>query len=340
MDSKDIIKNLKPLDIVVFHVGGIGEYGPIDRVIEQFPEHVVAVCFEANSSEGDRLMQEEYAKRGVRTILVEKCVGDISGKQNFYVNKHPESSSLFPPSPQAIGEHVMYKNINTWGENCELDHMAEVETITFDELAENGTLPKPDVFSIDAQGAELRIMRGGQRAIDDVLCVITEVEFFEIYKGQDLFCAQQSFLSERGFRLAEIMNPQYWHPGPAAGLGFLTPGEALFFRDLKSCCSKLQESDSKLLLYKLIKLAILAYAFERFSYSSKIITLAVEKFGAEAESLLSADKKLKPILDSQRYMQKNNDKYLKDNLFFYKKEVIKRDLKNLIRPFVKLFIEP
>ena len=161
MNAEKILKELDPLDIVMFHVGGIGGYGPIDHIINQFAQHAVVVCFEANPSKNDLLVQEQYSARGVRTVLVPKCVGDARGKQHFYVNKQPASSSLFPPAPQALQEHVVYQGINTWGENCELDHMMEVDTITLDAMVRDGFLPVPDVLSIDAQGAELRIMGGG-----------------------------------------------------------------------------------------------------------------------------------------------------------------------------------
>lgn len=348
MDTENIIKKIKPLDIVIFHVGGVGGYGPIDKIVDQFAQHVIIACFDANFSEDDLLIQEQYCARGARTVLISKCVGDVKGKQRFYINKHPESSSLFPPSPQALEEHVLYQGINTWGENCEVDHIVNIDTITFDGMVKDGALPAPDIFSMDAQGAELRIMRGGRRAIENVLCVITEIEFWEIYQGQDLFCAQKNFLSERGFRLVDILNTQYWHPAPAAGLGFLTVGEALFFRDAEKYCSQFQNSDFNVLLYKLMKLAAIAYSFRRFSYSSKIVTLILEKFGEKAKSLFLSDESFKPILDTQQYMQLNHNKYLKNNQFFYNswyenilkkaKAVLPKKLRSSLRD-IKRFIK-
>lgn len=334
MTQKIVSKELNPLDIVLFHVGGTGKYGHIDTVIKRFAPHAVVVCFEANSSEKDELVQEQYVASGVRTFLVPKCVGDVPGKQPFYVNKYPESSSLFPPSPQALQEHIMCVSmtkgcpIHTWGENCELDHIEDVEAITLDGITGDGTLPAPDVLSLDAQGAELRIMRGGERCIaESVLCVVSEVEFFEIYQGQDLFCAQMSFLSGHGFRFADLYSKHYWHPAPAAGKGFLTAGEAFFFRDLEKYCSRFQGPQSDTLLYKLIKLSAIAYAFGRFSYSSKIVTLLLEKYGDKAKSLFLSNKSYSPVLKMQQYMQNNHSKYLRDFEFFYK------DTWNRIRHF-------
>lgn len=333
MNSENKIDNLSPFDIVIFHVGGVGGYGPVKKVIEMFPERAVVICFEANPSEKDLLIQEKYQKRGVRTVFIPKCVGETRGKQRFYVNKHRASSSIFPPAPEAAGEHILGldKGINTWGENCELDYLAEVDTVILDELIADGILPNPDILSMDTQGSEMPIMRGGRRALEDLLCVICEVNFSEIYEGQELFFSQQKFLHDRGFRIADVLNAQYWHPGPAAGVGFLTVGEALFFRDLKTYYSKFEKQDSKLLLYKLIKMAAIAYSFDRVSYSSKILKLTSEKFGAEAESLILSDKNFKPMLEKHYYMQKNHGNYLKDSHFFYRrgwKEIVGNVIKD------------
>ncbi len=325
MKQKIALKELNPLDIVLFHVGGTGGYGHIDTIIKRFASHAVVVCFEANSSEKDELVQEQYAASGVRTFLVPKCVGDAPGKQQFYVNKYPESSSLFLPSPQALQEHIMCISmskgcaIHTWGQNCELDHIEDVEAITLDALTGENVLPAPDVLSVDAQGAELRIMRGGERCIaESVLCIVSEVEFYEIYQGQGLFSDQMNFLSGHGFRFADLYSKQYWHPAPAAGEGFLTVGEALFFRDLEKYCSRFQDPQSDTLLYKLIKLSAIAYAFGRFSYSAKIVTFLLEKFGDKARQSFLSSESYKPVLQKQEYMLKNQSRYMKDFEFFYK----------------------
>jgi FkbM family methyltransferase len=339
MNLEKIKKELNPLDIVIFHIGGIGGYGPVDSVIGKFPENVVVVCFEANSSEDDRLVQDNYSKRGVRTVLVSSCLGDTQGKQRFYINKHPESSSLLLPSPQAINEHGVHTSVHTWGENCEVDRVVDIDVTTLDILIENNVLPFPDILSLDAQGAELRIMRGGEKlAMPSALCAVSEIEFFEIYQDQDLFCSQQSFFFNHGFRLAEIFNTQYWHPASSIGLGFLTAGEALFLKDSDKYSDKIKNSKDKSLLYKSIKLTAIAYAFRRFSYCYKITSMILEKYGEEAKLLFLSNKNFKQILDLWQYMHDNQDKYLKDNRFFlksqwHKKGLAKIKLQMMLYPF-------
>jgi FkbM family methyltransferase len=314
MQHDETLHNLDPLDIVLFHVGGVGGYGPVKKVIDRFPTRTVVVCFEANPSEKDQLIQSRYRARGVRTLFVPKCIGAVRGKQQFYINKHPASSSIFPPSPELVDNHIigLPKGLHTWGENCEVDRIVEFDTVTLDELVQDHTLPSPDILSMDIQGSEMPVMRGGVHALKDMLSIVSEVDFMELYEGQETFPDQHAFLAEHGFRIADILNTQYWHPGPAAGLGFLTMGEAVYFRKIQN---------SSLSLPKLIKLAAIATAFDRISYASKVVGFALEKFGGEAERLMAADKNFAPILEQYRYMKNYQGEYAKDIQFFYRRSL-------------------
>lgn len=322
------MKNYHPLDIIIFHVGGIGNYGPVDAIIKTFPQRSVVICFEANVSEGDYLMQEKYRKLGARTVMVPKCIGEKHGKHPFYVNKHPASSSIYPPAKQALEYHVQYKRINTWKENTELDRMSELDIVTLDELVRDGTVPLADVLSMDAQGSEIPVMQGGKLALQELLFVVWEVDFIELYQGQAVFADQDRYLTQQGFRIADILNQQYWHPGPAAGDGFLTVGEALYFRQLDWVLD--HTADKKILPQKLIKLAMIAYAFRRISYSTKILSMAFDLFNQETKALLASDASLTPMVQKYQYLQAHKDDYLKDNMFFYPRSMRER-LKRLIK---------
>ncbi|MAF80297.1 hypothetical protein CL629_04450 [bacterium] len=342
MKIQDFKKNLKPLDIVIFHVGGVGDYGPVECVVDKFAPHVITVCFEANTSENDELVQKELSERGVRAVLMPHAVGGTVERRPFYINKHSVSSSLFPPSPQAIEENVVYSDGDiTWGEFCELDRTVEMDVTTFDKVIKDNDIPPPDIVSLDAQGAELSIMKGGKElAMPNVLCVVSEIEFWEIYEGQGMFCEQMKFLNDLGFRIAEIFCPQYWHPDTAVGKGFLTVGEALFFRDANKYSAKFKNSDDKTILYEAMKLAAIAYSFRRLSYASMLVTWILEKFGEEARTLFLANESYKPLLGLQKAVKRNHKKYLKDDKFFFKtgwrrKGLAKLEFQDAIKPLLK-----
>jgi len=222
--------------VVVWHIGGEGEYGPAQTVLDALAPNVLLVIFEARNDSGDKEHASQLSVDGIPTTVIYKGISSSRGKAPFYVNKNRLSSSLLPPSPLALDENPRYGFCHTWRENSELDYIMEVDTVTLDDILASGAVPPPDIISMDAQGAELRILHGAEKTLEHTLCVVTEVEFFEIYEDQHLFDDQMRFLSHKGFRLLDVYNVQFWHPGPAMGIGFKTVGEAIFIRyacDLK-----------------------------------------------------------------------------------------------------------
>lgn len=141
------------------------------------------------------------------------------------------SSSLFKPSPMASSEDPGYFHCRTWGENTRIEKTISVQTSSIERIIDDLGLPPPDVISIDAQGAELGILKGAGRHLENVLGVVTEVEFSEVYHKQPLFDDQMALLSPHGLRLVNLFNSQVWHPMPRMrGTGFLTVSEAVFLK--------------------------------------------------------------------------------------------------------------
>lgn len=225
-------------EIVVYHVGGeTDEIGPIECV-KRVGFNMKLVTFEA--TEGT-------------------CIADKEEDAAFYVNKQAMSSGLYRPNPRFVNE-VFADGIWTWGQNTELSHEIPVRNTTIDALMAKGGV-QPDVLSIDAQGAELRILRGAEQTLKNTLCCVTEVEFEPIYLGQNLFDEQMGHLRARGFRLMEIFSIQQWHHGPKWGLGFMTVGEAVWLRhDYENLTAAQTET-----------LAQIAAGFGRLSYAMFLV---------------------------------------------------------------------
>lgn len=260
--------NITPQDICLFHVGGSGQYGPIDAILNQWPRRCVMVAIEARQDPGD---VEVLKALGVRSMLVNACIAETTGRATFYVARHPESSSLLMPG--GLGEHMganLGDNIDRWDEQAATDHTTEVDTLSLMDLV--GQLGvTPEVLSLDVQGMELPIMRGLGPFMRLVNVVVSEVEFHEVYQGQALFHDHMAFLHPNGFRLAALLNPQMWHPGPSAGQGFLTVAEALWFRTIESFLSIHLHNHDPHLGEQGVNLAAVAVAFDRFSYSYTLL---------------------------------------------------------------------
>lgn len=307
-----------PRRIVIYHVGGEDGYGPITAILEKMSRHVHLVVFEARVETTDAHDLEHRVRDGMPLSIVRMGIDDRQGTADFHINKWPLSSSLLPMSAPAANEDPNYDHCFVWGENVELDRTVRINTTTIDELVEAGAIPPPNVLSIDAQGAEVRILRGAAKTLaDHVLCVVSEVEFFEIYQGQGLFDDQMQILGKEGFRLFALFNQQTWHPGPRAGQGFLTVGEAAFFKNVKDIAGNGRGyvgADS-ITDERLVRLAAIAVSFGAHSYVAVLMSIVRRRSPQLYESLRS-DSQYGQLLDLAEIVHDNMTSYRKDKEFF------------------------
>ena len=300
-----------PLDIVVYHIGGEGRYGPATPILERYAENSLLVVFEARD-EASEFQAEAGGESHARKIFINRCISGKSGPAKFYINKFGLSSSMLPPSPRAIDEHPAYRHCVTWGENTELDREVTLETVSFDDLLRDGQLPTPDIFSLDAQGAEYDIMCGAKNTFHAILGVVTEVEFSEIYQGQGLFHQQFAFLLERGIRLADVLHVQYWHPDIAIGKGFLTVGEAVWLRLPESIAD---DEPVETRFRKLLKLGAISFALGRKSSAYKIARRLMTEFQPQLAEL--GDHPFwRDLSELHSYVESHRDDYAKDTEYF------------------------
>lgn len=340
--------NANSRDIVIWHVGGSGDYGPVEKILRSpFRNNVQLIIFEPRESSDDASYIKELSLDGIKGILVSTCVSDQIGKKALYINKHPQSSSLLKPAQKARLEHIPWGDWLTWGEDTALDRAITVETTTIDKLVKDNNLPLPDVLSIDAQGSELSVLQGGLQAISkNTLCVVTEVEFFEIYECQGLFQDQSQLLHKLDFRLADIFNQQYWHPAPRLGEGFLSVGEALFLRNPGTWEDYAGYDDEKKVI-SLLKLAVISYCFERYSNVYRIIDSLQQEFKDIFKSILSNTQEYSRLIDVYNFISQNIGKYKNDKFYLqnkpdyrifsekpFRKNQLKWIAKQILPPFV------
>jgi hypothetical protein len=150
--------------------------------------------------------------KGVRAINYNLCIGaEDAVDVPFYVNRHPESSSLLEGAPVAMREDpsiYLKPSVYTWGENVTVDRVEKLVTTSLATfMKEQGVVP--DMLSIDAQGAEFDILLGCHDMFEGINAFVTEVEFFEIYRNQGLFSDQMQLFSLHGVRLVEIFSQQF-----------------------------------------------------------------------------------------------------------------------------------
>ncbi len=121
-----------------------------------------------------------------------------AGEQTLYLAKLPAASSFFPHHPEmdrfAIREWL--KPAGT----------ARVSVTTLDTCLEGRRI---DFLKIDTEGADLDVLRGATKALENVLAVQVEVSFAQRHVGAPGFAEVDGFLTDRAFRIHHLI-PEHW----------------------------------------------------------------------------------------------------------------------------------
>lgn len=272
----------------VIHVGGRGDMGPVESLF-QLGENLSLSIVEADIESGDSSWSnydsliDDYSRRyGVKLAIIPKCLSNCIGKKEFHLNVMPDCSSLLNVSPQAKNytrmDRSKYRLV--WGEICQPTRTIEIEVTTLDKLLDEGVIESPHFLSLDVQGAEYNILEGASKTLQgDLLGVVSEVEFRELYENQKLFMDQHILLKNHQFSLFDLYNIEYWYSGPILDKGAIMVAEALFLRDFRYFIEKYKEPAP--LLSNLSKLAIVAYYFDRRSYAFEIMSIIMADWAKE-----------------------------------------------------------
>ena len=243
-------------------------------VLEKFENDITNVLYDADES---CLKQVERINLGLNSeiIILPYYVGSTDlEKATFNLNYDPYTSSALDKNPD-------YDNWYFYFRNGGYDYIIKDTSKTVEKkeatlrsldsiLHENQSLPKPDILSLDTQGNEYDILTGAVDALkENILAVITEVEFHEIYAGQRLYGDISRFLKEHGFHFVQFTKPineysPYRNPIGLRGRGFQIFTEALYFKRIDKIASI---NDTIMRQTMLDKLAFIAVIYDQFEYA-------------------------------------------------------------------------
>jgi FkbM family methyltransferase len=168
--------------------------------------HALLVGFDADPAECARLnaLAGDPAQERYEPV----ALAADEGEATLYVTADPQSSSLYPPDPRALGRYPELWRHEPRGTET-------IRTTTLDAWAEGAGVSAIDALKVDVQGAELDVLRGAQRNLESVRVVESEVEFQELYEGQPLFTDVDRFLREHGFSLWRLREIHHCGLSPA-----------------------------------------------------------------------------------------------------------------------------
>ena len=121
-----------------------------------------------------------------------------SGEHTLYVPNRTSGASLYPPNPYFMER---FGCSAYWGEVKQF----KIKCSSYQDFLSERKKTAPNLIKLDVQGAELDILSSfTDDQLNEVICVETEVEFYEIYQGQPLFCDVHAFMVSKGFELMDL----------------------------------------------------------------------------------------------------------------------------------------
>ena len=198
--------------ITIFDIGACEGLNAI-RYSEMFPNSTVYAVEPRKDNIGLIFKYlKEYETKNVN--VVELCFSDKVGTSEFHVSSSErangewdlgnKSSSLLPPDKH----HEEFPWIK-------FDETIEVETTTLDDFCDQNKIDHIEFIHMDVQGAEMMVLNGASKMIQNLDAIWLEVEVVSLYKNQPLKNEIEKFFKKWGFvKIADTINfvsgDQFW----------------------------------------------------------------------------------------------------------------------------------
>jgi FkbM family methyltransferase len=137
---------------------------------------------------------------------VRACLSDTAGKevQFFVASNGGQASSYFEPGTHL--DHYPQVKFDT-----QITFVTETLDDVLAQLADVTEINRLDYISLDTQGSELDILRGGRRALQNARFVYTEVSYPGLYKNAPSVYEVIDFMRQAGFDLCQLtMRAKGW----------------------------------------------------------------------------------------------------------------------------------
>jgi FkbM family methyltransferase len=176
------IKDYTKEDAVVLDVGAcVGHYTKI------FDAHLgqdgKLIAFEPESKNYNNLLEIETFKNNV--ILENKAVSNFVGESELFIGPHAGWHSL--------------KHVNRFNKK---DEIQKVQVTTIDEYLSSVGLSYANIIKMDAEGADLEVLQGAAKTIDNSPCmvILAEIHIDHNIDLEGIF----NFLIGKGFCIYDI----------------------------------------------------------------------------------------------------------------------------------------
>ena len=151
--------------------------------------------FSVDGIEPDKKEVEAILAREVYRKMHAVAVADEICTKPLYITKVLGCTSIHKPKMEKLQRYT----ISGW---FETQAQTEIPVTTLDALY--NPPEKFDFISMDVQGAEYEVIKGGERLFDQAIGITLEAHFLEVYEGQKLFSFIHDLCLSKGFRLIRL----------------------------------------------------------------------------------------------------------------------------------------
>jgi len=213
---------------------------------------VFAYGFEPDEDARNKLKQNNVLEGG-GNIDSPYALSDKKEKIELNILKKPSHSSVLEPNNNFINLYT-----KRHPEGFELDYKVTVEASDLDSLE----FKAKDFMKIDVQGYELKVLKGSEESLKEILGLEIEIEFAELYKNQCSFEEIKSFLSKNDIDFTDFTSMTRWERDSSKNtLGLCMGGDALFLRTPEYMFDVYKDDPVKLSAYLSICLIYKRYDF-------------------------------------------------------------------------------
>jgi FkbM family methyltransferase len=246
----------------------VGARGGSHSLVEPLHEYVSFLGFEPDPEECDLLNKDDSLKKFWHQFeILPHALGDAHGQKFLNILSAATNSSLLVPNPVFVDR---YKMTEKWSiikkipvDLSPLDHVMFDLNLGFENSGE--------IIKLDTQGTEYEILVGAKKLLSErTVCVVTEVEFFEIYQDQKLFSDVELFLRQLGFSFYGFLtlhtrSQKKLNKKTHMGKERLFYADAVFFKDPLSKAVTLSQRQYRVLLCSAILTGFYDFALELIS---------------------------------------------------------------------------
>lgn len=211
----------------------IGARGGVSSIFKPASKLFNVLGFEPDPAEVMKIKNDLGEKSSWADILLESiAVSDKSGIEEIYLLKHQVNSSMYPVNENIFRRYKL--------DGFQLEKKIKINVDTIDNLVFSERMANKnygEILKIDTQGAELKILQGAERTLEErTTCILCEAAFFTPYENVTLFSELEIFLRNKGFTFYAFLDFQQrstkrMDKFEKIGRERFMQADALFFKD-------------------------------------------------------------------------------------------------------------